>query len=449
MKMSGREINEPSPNPLDVVEDVAGVRQWPFERTNDEELVVEVAGEWCDYRLFFSWRDDVQALHFACVYDMRVPSNRRVEVTALLAQMNEKMSIGHFEVWSDDGMPLYRHALLQRGAPGLSAEQLEESGSNSAGRVRTVLSRLPVRHPGRQERGRGDYRRRPRDKRRGLIPMAAANGPIDNPGILLIGCGNMGRALLGGWLDQGIDAAGVKVIEPDTAQAEILGQNFGVAIHAGPEELPPAYRPDIMVFAVKPQVLDTAAPPYRRLAEAGAAVLSIIAGKPIAAFAGHLGDEAAIVRTMPNTPASVRRGITVACANRHVGEETRTLCHGLMEAIGEVAWVDDESLLDAVTAVSGSGPAYVFLLIECLAAAGEAAGLSAELAMRLARHTVIGAGELTRLTEEPAETLRRNVTSPGGTTEAALDVLMAQDGLGDLMRRAVAAAAKRSQELAG
>jgi len=180
-----------------------------------------------------------------------------------------------------------------------------------------------------------------------------------------------------------------------------------------------------------------------------AVFLSIAAGRPIAYFEDRLGEDAAVVRTMPNTPAAIGRGITVACANRHVNGADRAICGDLLAAVGEVAWVDDEGLLDAVTATSGSGPAYVFLLIECLAAAGGAAGLPSDLAMRLARATVAGAGELAYQSEEAPSELRRNVTSPGGTTAAALSVLMADDGLGRLLTRAVAEATRRSRELAG
>jgi pyrroline-5-carboxylate reductase len=261
--------------------------------------------------------------------------------------------------------------------------------------------------------------------------------------ILLVGCGKMGGALLAGWLDRGIAASGIHVVEPAGVSLP------GVASVKATDDLPPTLKPDVVVFAVKPQGLDEIAPAYRRFTDAGAVALSIAAGKTIAVFERHLGDEAAIVRTMPNTPAAVRRGITVACANDRVSEAQRALCQDLLEAVGEVAWVEDESLLDPVTAVSGSGPAYVFLLIECMAEAGVAAGLPAELAQRLARATVVGSSELARLSDEAAAQLRKNVTSPGGTTAAALEVLMGENGLAPLMTRAVAAAARRSRELAG
>jgi pyrroline-5-carboxylate reductase len=266
---------------------------------------------------------------------------------------------------------------------------------------------------------------------------------VADPTILLIGCGKMGGALLGGWLARGIGASRIHVVEP----AGVAQKGIAAVKAAG--DLPAGLKPDVTVFAVKPQSLDEVAPDYRRFAGAGAVALSIAAGKTIAVFERHLGADAAIVRTMPNTPAAVGRGITVACANRHVTRAQRALCQTLLEAVGEVAWVEDEALLDPVTAVSGSGPAYVFLLIEALADAGVASGLPVELARRLARATVIGSGELARLSSEDAAQLRKNVTSPGGTTAAALAVLMGEGGLAELMKRAVAAATRRSRELAG
>lgn len=261
--------------------------------------------------------------------------------------------------------------------------------------------------------------------------------------ILLVGCGKMGSALLRGWLGRGLPPAAVQVIEPN---ADAIA-GLGVGHHAEPGTLPPGFRPRLVLLAVKPQVMEAVLPAYRRLAT-GAVILSIAAGRTIATLARHLGDAAAIVRAMPNTPAAVGRGITVACAGPTVDAAGRALCEELLAAVGEVAWVAEEGLLDPVTALSGGGPAYVFLLIECLAEAGRAAGLPADLAMRLARVTVCGSGELARLSAEPAATLRQNVTSPNGTTLEALKVLMAEDGLQPLLTRAIAAAARRSRELA-
>lgn len=267
--------------------------------------------------------------------------------------------------------------------------------------------------------------------------------------LVLAGCGKMGGALLEGWLARGIRADEVAVVEPDAAQAEAAARRLGRKVHAQPAELAAGVRPDVVVFAVKPQVMDDVAPAYRRFAGPGTVFLSIAAGKTIGYFAGKLGGEAAIVRAMPNTPAAVGRGVTVACANPRVSAAQRRRCQELLEAVGEVMWCEDESLIDAVTAVSGSGPAYVFLLAECLAEAGIEAGLPADMAGRLARATVAGAGELLHRSQEQPEVLRKNVTSPGGTTAAALAVLMAPDGLKALLARAVRAAARRSRELSG
>lgn len=265
--------------------------------------------------------------------------------------------------------------------------------------------------------------------------------------LLLVGCGKMGGALLKGWLERGVAADQVTVVEPVSGDA--VAGRFGVTVLADAGALDARFAPAVVVFAVKPQGLEDIAPSYARFAGPGTVFLSICAGRPIAFFARHLGEDAAIVRSMPNTPAAVGRGITVACANEAVSAGQRERCQSLLEAVGEVAWVDDEALLDPVTAVSGSGPAYVFLLIECLAQAGVEAGLEPALAERLARATVAGSGELARLDPAPAGELRQNVTSPGGTTAAALEVLMADGGLQKLMARAIAAATKRSRELAG
>lgn len=261
--------------------------------------------------------------------------------------------------------------------------------------------------------------------------------------VLLVGCGKMGSAMLAGWLERGIAADEVVVVEPNPASVPA-----GVLVVAGAEAVPADFAPDVVVLATKPQVMAEVLPPYARFA--GRAVfLSIAAGKTLAFFATHLGAGAAVVRAMPNTPAAVRRGITVCVADAAVDADRRALCAELLGAVGEVDWVDDEGLMDAVTAVSGSGPAYVFLLAEAMAAAGEAVGLPADLSARLARATVSGSGELLRQSPESAEQLRKNVTSPGGTTAAALAVLMAEGGIPDLLAEGITAARDRGRELAG
>lgn len=268
------------------------------------------------------------------------------------------------------------------------------------------------------------------------------------PRLVLVGCGKMGEALLGGWRASGFAAKEVVVVEPDPAKRAAASARFGVAALADADALAGNGSPEAVVLAVKPQALDGVATAYRRFA-AGSVFLSVAAGRTIASLQALVGEGAAVVRAMPNTPAAVGLGTTVACPGEHCSDAQRRLCERLLTAVGSFHWVDDESLLDAVTAVSGSGPAYVFLLAECLAEAGVAAGLPARLAERLARDTVAGAGALLQHAGEPAAALRRNVTSPGGTTAAALAVLMAEDGLAPLLVRAVHAATVRSRELVG
>lgn len=271
--------------------------------------------------------------------------------------------------------------------------------------------------------------------------------PAFSRGLALIGCGRMGGALLAGCLARGLVAPGrITVIEPAAAaraEAEALGVRAGADAGALGDGAP-----DVILIAVKPQVMDAVMPSYARFA--GRSVfLSIAAGRTIASFARLLGPGAAIVRAMPNTPAQVGRGVTALVAGAKVDAAGRALCQTLMGAVGEVVWLDDEGQMDAVTAVSGSGPAYVFHLIEALEAAARAAGLGPDLAAKLARATVTGAAELAFRSPDGAAKLRENVTSPGGTTAAALAVLMGEKGLTDLMTRAVAEAKRRSKELAG
>jgi pyrroline-5-carboxylate reductase len=260
----------------------------------------------------------------------------------------------------------------------------------------------------------------------------------------LVGAGKMGGALLAGWLDREIEPSTITVFEPAPA-SELTGMAgaAGVRLAAAPgaAETPV----DVLMLAVKPQAMADVLPAFRPLVAADGVVVSIAAGRTLGFLESLFGAGTAIVRAMPNTPAAIRRGITVACANAQVDAPRRDHAERLLAAVGEVAWVDDEGLMDAVTAVSGSGPAYVFLLAECLAQAGRTAGLPEALARHLARATVAGAGALLAADTSPAADLRLAVTSPGGTTAAALAVLM--PALPGLMRRAVHAAKKRAQEL--
>lgn len=264
--------------------------------------------------------------------------------------------------------------------------------------------------------------------------------------LLLVGAGNMGLAMLSGWIARGLPASQVLVQDPSPPPAAraFLDQH-GIPAQA---RLDTALTPAVIVMAVKPQIMGEVLPSIARHVGPDTVLLSIAAGRTIASFEQALSAGTAVVRAMPNTPASVGRGITVCAANAHVTPAQRQACDGLLAAIGAVGWVEEEGDIDAVTAVSGSGPAYVFYLAECMAAAGVAAGLKPELAEKLARWTVAGAGELLHRSDLDAGTLRQNVTSPNGTTYAALQVLMADDGMRPLLERAIAAAAKRSRELA-
>ena len=262
--------------------------------------------------------------------------------------------------------------------------------------------------------------------------------------LVLVGAGKMGGAMLEGWLARKLPPNKVVVLEPQPSRSLKALARRGVRINP---------RGDIgkvaaLVIAVKPQSAPEALPLLAALTDETSVVVSIMAGRTLGFIEKHLPNTA-IVRAMPNTPAAIGRGITVAVGNRRVTAKARTLAHSLLAATGSVEWVDDEALMDAVTAVSGSGPAYVFLLAEAMARAGSAAGLPVALAERLARETVAGSGELLHRSAEPAATLRQNVTSPGGTTAAALDVLMSDGGMAPLMTKAIAAATRRGKELAG
>jgi pyrroline-5-carboxylate reductase len=257
----------------------------------------------------------------------------------------------------------------------------------------------------------------------------------------------MGGAMLAGWRSSGIAAAGVIIVEP--AGAADFADATDVTIYADADALPTDLDPEVIVFAVKPQQMDAVAPAYTRFAVGDCVFLSIAAGKTIGYFEEQLGTQAAVIRAMPNTPAAIGQGITVLCPNDNVSYAQSNLCQQLMQSVGEAVTVSDEGLIDAVTAVSGGGPAYVFLLIECLAVAGVAAGLPKDLAEQLALATVAGSGQLALASDEQPSQLRENVTSPGGTTLEALKVLMADEGLQPLLTQAIAAATERSRELAG
>jgi pyrroline-5-carboxylate reductase len=264
--------------------------------------------------------------------------------------------------------------------------------------------------------------------------------------LLLVGAGKMGGAMLDGWLKIGLPLERITVIDPHPSPDMQALAAKGLALNPALEGLAPQA---VLVLAVKPQMLDEAAPALDKLIGEGTVVLSILAGKTIANIQDRLPAALAVVRAMPNLPAAIGRGVTAAVGSAGLTTSQRDLAQALLSGVGSVEWLDDEALIDAVTAISGSGPAYVFHLAECLAEAGRQLGLPADVAVRLARATVSGAGELLHQSDLPAGTLRENVTSKGGTTAAALEVLMAADGLQPLITRTAGAAKRRAAELSG
>lgn len=263
---------------------------------------------------------------------------------------------------------------------------------------------------------------------------------VEKHGLVLLGCGKMGSAMLAGWLEGGLPASSVYVIDPHPSD---WVQQTGVHINSA---LPP--NPAIVLIAVKPQMMGDALPSMQALGNGTTLFVSVAAGTSITTFEDVLGAQTPIVRAMPNTPAAIGKGITAIVGNDHASDAQLDLAEILLQAIGQVVRLDAEAQIDAVTGVSGSGPAYVFHLIETLAAAGQAQGLPADLAMQLAKATVAGAGALAEAADETPDQLRVNVTSPHGTTQAALEVLMdGQNGFPNLLQRAVAAATNRSKEL--
>jgi len=262
---------------------------------------------------------------------------------------------------------------------------------------------------------------------------------IEARGLVLLGCGKMGSAMLAGWLERGLSPDAVWVLDPFPSN---WVRDSGVHVNDGVPD-----NPAIVLIAVKPQMMGDALPVLAPLGNSDTLFLSIAAGTPISAFEIALGTETPLIRAMPNTPAAIGRGISAIIGNRQVDPDGMELADSLLSAVGQVVRLESEAQMDAVTAVSGSGPAYVFHLIETLAAAGVAEGLPGDLAMKLAKATVAGAGALAENVQDTPEQLRINVTSPGGTTAAALDVLMDKaSGFPDLLHKAVAAAANRSRE---
>ncbi len=262
--------------------------------------------------------------------------------------------------------------------------------------------------------------------------------------VTLVGAGNMGGAMLRGWLANGMNPEHVTVIDPSPSQTMVdYLSEMNVGCKNSADGLGET---DVLLVAVKPQMMENVLPNLAALVGADTVIVSVAAGTKLETLTAPF-DHPAAIRVMPNTPSLVGRGMSVGCPNDKASDEHRLRVGQLMQAIGHMEWVDDEALIDAVTAVSGSGPAYVFHLAECMAAAGVKAGLPEDLAMTLARETVSGAGELLRQSDDDPATLRKNVTSPGGTTAAALEVLMGESGMPKLFDDAIAAAKRRSEEL--
>jgi pyrroline-5-carboxylate reductase len=275
--------------------------------------------------------------------------------------------------------------------------------------------------------------------------MTSSSGANFPASLVLVGAGKMGGALLRGWLDLGLDAKRIRVIEPHpSAELKALCSARGVALGASD------VAPEVLVLGVKPQMLDEAAPQLATFVSEKTLILSILAGKTIENLRARLPRVRAVVRAMPNLAAAIGEGVTGAVANADVTDGQRKMADALLKAVGKVEWLTDENLIDALTTISGSGPAYVFYLAECLAEAGRAAGLPAEMAARLSRATVEGAGALLAASpDQSPAALRESVTSRGGVTAAALEVLMGKDGLQPLLEKAVLAAKKRAGELSG
>jgi pyrroline-5-carboxylate reductase len=260
--------------------------------------------------------------------------------------------------------------------------------------------------------------------------------------LFLVGGGKMGMALLDGWLAAGLEPSQFLVQDPKPSEAL---KNSGVALNPDAKSLA-AHAPDITILAIKPQFIEAVLPALSL--PDGSLVVSLMAGVPLATLSDMLGDKLACIRTMPNTPAAIGKGMTGLYADAQTTPDQRGATEALLQAVGQTVWLDTEAAIDSVTAISGSGPAYIFHMAEAMASAGEQLGLSQDIARQLAEQTLVGAAAMLEQMDTPSAQLRQNVTSPGGTTQAALDVLMADDGLGQLMHRATKAAQARAVALA-
>ncbi len=273
--------------------------------------------------------------------------------------------------------------------------------------------------------------------------------------ILLVGCGNMGSALLNGWNGEKMNLKDVSIIDPNLLNEEKESEKrksfikAGIELYERLEDTPQDYVPDVVFFAIKPQWMEEALPQYKARNWKETIFISIAAGKTLGFLESHLGEDTAIARAMPNLPALIGNSATVVVPNAHVTDKEKHIADTLLEAVGHVYWVEDEALLDPVTALSGSGPAYVFYFIECLIKVATASGLDEDLAKALAYETVRGSARMAMMSPESVDTWRQRVTSPGGTTEAAMNVLAGENGLEKLLKETMQSAEARSKELAG
>ncbi len=388
--MTSVALSEPTPfsgNPIDLVEEIVSANDWAHDRASEEELVVEISGRWCDYRLYFVWQEEICAMHFSCGFDMKVPKGRRAAVYELLALANEKLWLGHFDLSAEDNSPAFRHAVLLRGVGGGERRAGRGSGRYRALRMRALLPGVSARAVGRQEAGRGDGGGDDRPGRRSLRARRHAMGGAARRTrrcrarrtLVLVGCGKMGSALLRGWLAGG---AGFALSRGRAGRAASRASRPGRPSRgtARPRICRASPRPTRSFSRSSRKSSTQVLPVYRRWAGPR---------DPVPLDRGRQDDRrnqpAISARRRSSGPCPTRRprsgaGSPSPAPTRGSPPAQRRLCDELLAAAGESAWVEDEALLDAVTAVSGSGPAYVFLLIEALAQAGRAAGLPPDLA---------------------------------------------------------------------
>ena len=389
MLIATEKETERAEHPVDVVEQLAATNDWSFDRDDEDEISISVAGAWTEYHVAFTWLPQLETLHVSCAFDLKVPERRRGELMSLVNAINEQIWIGHFDFWPTEGVVMHRQGLMLTGGAQPSATAMRGAARPCAADLRALLSGLPIRALGRQGRQGGARDREFRDQGRGVSADAGLRGAS----IALIGAGNMGLALLEGWAAQGVVRR-----ERRQSRAAAFAAPSGALLCARlfAECESAARRRERSFSRSSRRCWRLVAPPIAPFVgrrHGRSSPFSPASASPI--ISARLPGAEVIVRAMPNTPAAIGRGITGAFASAGTGDAERALAPTrCSRRSASVEWVESEPLIDAVTAVSGSGPAYVFYLVECLAAAGVEAGLPEDLAGRLARATVEGAGEL-------------------------------------------------------